>query len=70
MANTALQKIGLRLAFSVWIMKTVEVMDFRAHSAPTHHVHLHLYRCKLSFRVLLLDHSTFGNVAMVDKVHH
>lgn len=50
MANIALLETGLRLAFSVWIMKTVEVIDFRAYSAPTHHVHFPHYRCKLSFQ--------------------
>lgn len=50
MANIALLETGLRLSFSMWIMKTVEVIDFRAYSASTHHVHLHHYRCKLSFQ--------------------
>lgn len=50
MESTALLETGLRLAFSLWIMKTLEVIDFGAYSTPTHHVHLHHYRCKLSFQ--------------------
>jgi len=50
---------GLRMPFSVWLMKTVEVTDFRADSAPTCSGHLHRCRCMLPFqgptpRIILL----------------
>lgn len=70
LANTVLLETGLSLAFSEWIMKTVEVIDFRVYSAPPIMCISTTIGASCLFKVLLLNHSTFGNLAMVGKVHH
>lgn len=51
---------GLGMSFSVWIMKIVELFDYRTYSDPASSVHSHQHRCILSFqgptpRIILLS---------------